>query len=102
MKSIYAIKRILSITIFVSGVAFYFLFATSHPLLHNHPIDANHHPNCSVCSFEATAFSVKHEKVIRPDDFFQVVCKIFLNDQESSQQIFCKKYSARAPPYIFV
>ena len=101
MKSIRAIKRILSIAVFVSGVAFYLLFATAHPLLHNHPVDGKHHHSCPACNFTAIASSIKLEIVISPDIFFQVVRKIFLNDQESSQQIFCKKYSARAPPYIF-
>ena len=102
MKSIIKIGRILSIVIFVSGVALYLLFAIAHPLLHNHPIDGKHHHNCSACNFLIVAsFSTMPEVIVVFAIFFQIIYRAFFNYQQPYQQVFYKGHSVRGPPIIF-
>lgn len=101
METVYRIKRILSIVVFVSGVVLYLLFSAAHPFLHNHPIDGEHHHNCPACNFVATAsFSIIPEGVIFPSISFQVVCLFLTDYQEAYQESFRKSYSVRGPPII--
>ncbi|MDI6890966.1 MAG: hypothetical protein QMC83_08540 [Thermodesulfovibrionales bacterium] len=58
MKIILDLRRILATTLFISGVVLYLLFATCHPLLHNHHDDGEHHHDCSACNFLAIGSNI--------------------------------------------
>lgn len=103
MRSIIRIGQLLSIAIFVSGVALYLLFAIAHPLLHNHHIDGKHHPNCSACNFLATAsLCIASGAAIIVAIFLQVIYKLPGDYQEPHQKPLCKTLSIRAPPKLSV
>lgn len=99
MKSIIRIGRILSIVIFVSGVVIYLLFATAHPLLHNHSVDGKHHPNCPSCNFIAVAsFATIPNIVIVIAFIFLITCLLFRSLQQPYKKLFDKSHFVRGPP----
>jgi len=103
MKGIIRVLRILNITIFVSGIVLYLLFASAHPLLHNHPTDSHHHHNCPACSFLAAAsFSIVPEAVTIPPVFLQITCHPFFEYQQPCQKLFPKNHLIRGPPLVSV
>ena len=93
--------RILSITLFVCGVAFYLLFSTAHPLLHNHPIDGKHHPNCPSCNFIVVAlFATIPDVIIVIAFIFLITCLLFRSLQQFYKKLFDKSHFVRGPPVI--
>ena len=102
MKGIIRAKRSLGITIFASGMVLYLLFATAHPLLHNHSIDNNHHHNCPACNFLAAAsFSSVPEAVIALPVYFQITCCFFSPINPLTNGHFIKVTSSVALPGSF-
>jgi hypothetical protein len=103
MKIILDLRRILATTLFISGVVLYFLFATCHPLLHNHHEDGEHHHNCPACNFLATASNVVvPEVVIVPSILYPVDFQIFFDSQQSYLQPSYKSNLIRGPPLVSV
>jgi len=101
MKSIIKIGQILSIIIFISGVTLYLLFAILYPLLHNHPIDGKHHPNCPACNFLIIAsFANIPEVIIVSAIFLQIIYQVFFNYQQPYTQSVHKSHSSRSPPMM--
>ncbi|MDY6864156.1 MAG: DUF2607 family protein [Thermodesulfobacteriota bacterium] len=101
MKYTFKVHRILSILIFISSIALYILFASVHPLLHNHYLDDEHHHNCPACHFLAVAsFSIVPGAVIIPSVFFQVSHQRLFGYKQLYKQVFLKGYFTRSPPII--
>lgn len=103
MKIIIRMGRILGIVLFVSGVVLYLLFASFHPLLHNHHADGKHHPDCPACNFLLTAaFSDIPEIVVFPAISYHAVFVMLPYYHQPYQQLFYYSHSNRGPPVNFV
>lgn len=101
MKRTVKIERILGIALFVSGVVFYLLFSTAHPLFHNHHADGKHHQNCLSCNFLAVASfaTVPYTLVVAVFILFiaYLLCRRL---QEPYKRLFDKSHFVRGPPPI--
>ena len=102
MKGIAKIGRILGIAVFISSIVLYLLFAATHPLFHNHPIDNKYHHNCPACNFLIIAsFSNVPEVIIVFSIFLQKIYWVFINYQRFYTQSFYKNCFPRSPPMLF-
>ncbi|MBU4251778.1 MAG: hypothetical protein KJ647_02170 [Candidatus Omnitrophica bacterium] len=101
MKRDIRIGRILGIALFVSGVVFYLLLSTAHPLLHNHHADGKHHQNCPSCNFVAVASfaTVPYTLVVVAFILF-VAYLLYRRLQQPYRKLFDKSYFVRGPPPI--
>lgn len=99
MKRNIRIGRILSIVLFVSGIVFYLLLSTAHPLLHNHHADGKHHQDCPSCNFIAVASfaTVPYTLVVVAFILFvaYLLCRRL---QEPYKKLFDKSHFVRGPP----
>ncbi len=101
MKTILVSRRVLSTSVFISGLVLYLLFATAHPFLHNHPEDGEHHHNCLACNFLATAsFAIAPEVVIVSSISYKADHQIFFDFRQTYKQRFHKSNLTRGPPFI--
>ncbi|MBE0425883.1 MAG: hypothetical protein IBX72_04450 [Nitrospirae bacterium] len=103
MKTILVLRKVLATSVFVSGVVLYLLFATAHPLLHNHPEDGEHHHDCSACNFLATAsFAIAPDVVIVSSILYQADHQIFFDFRQTYKQRFHESNLTRGPPLVSV
>jgi hypothetical protein len=94
-------KKILGVTLFTSAIAFYLLLQSFHFLLHNHHVDGEHHHDCPVCVFLATASLVDIPDVaISPDVFSKITYQICVAFNNTFQQNFCQNNAIRGPPAL--
>ena len=101
MKRAVKIGRILSIALFVSGMVFYLLFSTAHPLLHNHQADGKHHQNCPSCNFLVVASFATVPYTLVVAAFILFIAYLFCRRlQEPYKRLFDKSHFVRGPPPI--
>jgi len=99
MKRAVKIGRILSVILFISGAAFYVLFSTVHPLLHNHYADGKHHQNCPSCSFSTVASFATLPYILAVVAFILFITYLICRRlQQPYKKLFDKSCFVRGPP----
>jgi len=103
MKRKISVGQVLSIGLFVSGVVFYLLFSTAHPLLHNNHTDGKHHQDCPSCHFIAVALFATVPYTLVFDAFILFIAYLLYRTlQHPYKKLFDKSHFVRGPPSMLL